>query len=136
MGFPKQEYWSGLPFSSPRDPPDLGLEPASCIGRQILYHRAPWEALITDIYMFIFHCLCVRVCQLLICVHLLPTPLTVACQAPLSMKFSRQEYWSRLPFPSLEDLPNQGSNPGLPHCVQIVYCLSHQGSPFYSLFIY
>ena len=33
------------------------------------------------------------------------TPWTVVCQAPLSMKFSRQEYWSGLPFPSPGDLP-------------------------------
>ena len=32
----------------------------------------------------------------------------VACQDPLSMEFSRQEYWSGLPFPSLEDLPDPG----------------------------
>ena len=36
------------------------------------------------------------------------TPQTVACQAPLSMGFPRQEYWSGLPFPSLEDLPDPG----------------------------
>ena len=35
-------------------------------------------------------------------------PWTVACQAPLSMEFSRQEYWSGLPFPSPWDLPNPG----------------------------
>ena len=29
MGFPRQEYWSGLPFPSPGDPPDLGIELAS-----------------------------------------------------------------------------------------------------------
>ena len=33
---------------------------------------------------------------------------TVVCQAPLSMEFSRQEYWSGLPFPSPGDLPNPG----------------------------
>ena len=38
----------------------------------------------------------------------LATPWTVACQAPLSMGFSRQEYWSGLPFPSPGDLPNPG----------------------------
>ena len=32
-----------------------------------------------------------------------------ACQAPLSMRFSRQEWWNGLPFPSLGDLPNPGS---------------------------
>ena len=35
-------------------------------------------------------------------------PWTVALQAPLSMEFSRQEYWSGLPFPSPGDLPNPG----------------------------
>ena len=38
------------------------------------------------------------------------TPWTVACQAPLSMEFSRQEYWSELPFPSPGIFPTQGSN--------------------------
>ena len=37
-----------------------------------------------------------------------------ARQAPLSMEFSRQEYWSGLPYPSLEDLPNPGIEPGPP----------------------
>ena len=36
------------------------------------------------------------------------------CEAPLSMKFSRQEYWSGLPFPSPGDLPNPGIEPGSP----------------------
>ena len=45
-------------------------------------------------------------------VRLFRTPWTVACQAPLSMEFSRQEYWSGLPFPSLGDLPNLGIKPG------------------------
>ena len=44
----------------------------------------------------------------------LATPWTVACQAPLSMGFSRQEYWSGLPFPSPGDLPNPGIKPGSP----------------------
>ena len=47
-------------------------------------------------------------------VQLLETPWTVACQAPLSMKFSRQEYWSGMPFPSPRDLPNPGSEPRSP----------------------
>ena len=37
-----------------------------------------------------------------------------ACQAPLSMGLSRQEYWSRLPFPSPGDLPNPGFEPRSP----------------------
>ena len=39
---------------------------------------------------------------------------TVACQASLSMGFSRQEYWSGLPFPSPGDLPDIGINPRSP----------------------
>ena len=44
----------------------------------------------------------------------LVTPWTVSYQAPLSMGFSRQEYWSGLPFPSPGDLPNPGIEPGSP----------------------
>ena len=43
-------------------------------------------------------------------------PWTIAHQAPPSMGFSKQEYWSGLPFPSPGHLPDQGWNPGLPHC--------------------
>ena len=42
------------------------------------------------------------------------TPWTAAHQDSLSMKFSRQEYWSGLPFPSPEDLPDLGTEPGSP----------------------
>ena len=59
-------------------------------------------------------------------VRLFATPWTIAYQAPPSMGFSRQERWSGLPFPSPGDLPDQESNPGLPHCGQTLYCLSHQ----------
>ena len=61
-------------------------------------------------------------------VRLFVTLWTIARQAPPSMGFSRQEYWSGLPFPSPGDFPTQGSNPGLPHCRQMLYHLSHQGS--------
>ena len=44
----------------------------------------------------------------------LATPWTVAHQAPLSMGFSRQEYWSGLPFPSPGDLHNPGIEPKSP----------------------
>ena len=48
------------------------------------------------------------------CVRLFSTPWTVAYQAPLSIGFSRQDYWSGLPFPSPEGLPNPGTEPGSP----------------------
>ena len=48
------------------------------------------------------------------CVQLFVTPRTVAHQAFSSMGFSRQEYWSGLPFPSPEDLPDPGIEPRSP----------------------
>ena len=78
-------------------------------------------------------CVCVCVFWLLSRVRLSVTPWTVVHQAPLSMEFSRQEYWSGLPFLLQGTFLTQGSNPGLPHCRQILYHLSHQGSPTYSL---
>ena len=54
------------------------------------------------------------VVQLLSCVQLTVTPWTVACQAPLSMGFTKQEYWSGLPFLSPRDLPNPGIEPTSP----------------------
>ena len=53
-------------------------------------------------------------------------PWTITRQAPLSMEFSRQAYWSWLPFPSPGDLPNPGIKPGFLHCRQTLYHLSHQ----------
>ena len=59
------------------------------------------------------------------------TPQTIACQFSPSMSFSRQGYWSGLPFPSPWDLLDPGIEPSLPHCRQILYCLSCQESPIY-----
>ena len=54
---------------------------------------------------------CVHACSIAQCLWLFVIPWTVSCQAPLSMGFPRQEYWSGLPFPSLGDL----SDPGIRH---------------------
>ena len=64
----------------------------------------------------------------LIRVRLFATPRAITYQAPLSMGFSRQEYWSGLPLPSPEHLPNPEIKPGLRHCRKTLYRLSHQGS--------
>ena len=48
------------------------------------------------------------------CVRLFVTPWTVSCQAPLSMGFSRQEYWSGLPCPPPGDLPDPRIEPVSP----------------------
>ena len=60
-------------------------------------------------------------------VQLFVTPWTVASQAPLSMGFPRQEYWSGLPFSSLGDLPNLGIKTASPEFQVNSLPLSHQG---------
>ena len=57
-------------------------------------------------------------------------PRTVVCQTPLSMEFSRQEYWGGLPFPSPEDCPNPGIEPTTAASKVDSLSLSHQGNPF------
>ena len=63
-------------------------------------------------------------------VRLFRTPWTLAYEIPPSMEFSRQEYWSKLPFPSPGDLPDPRTEPGSLHCKQTLYHLSHQGSTY------
>ena len=81
-------------------------------------------------------CVSVSVCvQLsLSCVQLFVTPWTVTHQVPLSMEFSRQEYWSWLPFATPGDLPNSGIKPYiwcLLHWQEDSLPLCHLGSPEY-----
>ena len=59
----------------------------------------------------------------------LEAPWTIAHQAPLSMGFSRQEYWSGLPFPTLGDLPNPGFEPKSLALQADSLPLSHQRIP-------
>ena len=61
-------------------------------------------------------------CQLISCVRHFTSPWTVDCQSPLSMEFSRQEYWSGVSFSSPRDHPNPGM--GLLHCRQILKILN------------
>ena len=60
-------------------------------------------------------CVCVCVCSVAQSCPTLYTPWAVACQAPLSMEFSRQEYWSGLPIPPPGIFPTQGLNLCLLH---------------------
>ena len=68
--------------------------------------------------------------------HSMPTPWTIACQAPLSMEFSRQEYWIVFPIPSPVDLPYPGIKAGLLLCRQIPYQLSYQERPVTHMYTY
>ena len=61
------------------------------------------------------------------------TPWTVAHQAPLSMRFSRQEYWSGLPCPPPGDLPHPGIKPASPALQPESLPLSHQGCPIWDI---
>ena len=63
--------------------------------------------------------------QLLSCVRCFATPCTVANHAPVTMRLSRQEYWSGLPYPNQEALPTPEVNRRVLHllpCRQILYC--------------
>ena len=76
-------------------------------------------------------------CYLLSCVYFFGTPWTLARQAPLSMGFSRQEYWSGLPFPSPGDLPDPGiKTPSFPSPALVCSLLSKPpGKPSTHMFI-
>ena len=65
--------------------------------------------------------------QLLSCIRLLANPWTVAHESSVSMAFSRQEYWSGLPFPMPGDLPDPGIKPTSPALQADSLLLSHLG---------
>ena len=89
-----------------------GMEP--CIGRWSLNHWTTGQVL-GHTFLYMLHTLCTPwFCVLLTRVQLFATPGSVARQAPLSMEFPRQEYWSWLPFPSPGDLPDPGMEPRSP----------------------
>ena len=77
-------------------------------------------------------------CACLVASQLFTTPRTVVHQPPLSMGFSRQEYWSGLPFPPPAGLPNPGTeptspaSPASPALAGGVSTLNYLGSPLKS----
>ena len=105
MGFSRQEYWSGLPFSFPEDflNPGLGTWVSHIAGRFFTIwatRKAPGKMYLH--WKYSSCCMCAK-----LCLTLCDTP----CQTPLSMGFSRQECWSGLPFPPPGDLPYPRSEP-------------------------
>ena len=81
MGFPRPEYWNGLPFPSPESLPYPGIEPPSPELAHGFFITEPSGKEKK------------KKSQLLSCVQLFVTPWSVACLAPLSTEFSRQAYW-------------------------------------------
>ena len=107
MGLSRQEYWSGWPCPPPDHLPNPGIEltsPALQVDSLPLSHqRGPntlWKVKVKV--------------KSLSHAWLSATPWAAAHQAPLSMGFSRQEYWHGLPFPSPGDLPDPGIKPRSP----------------------
>ena len=73
---------------------------------------------------------CVSVCvRTLSHIRLFAIPCTVALQAPLSMGFPRQEYWSGLPFPSPGDLLDPGIEPESPVLASVFFTTEPPGKP-------
>ena len=96
VGFSRQEYWSGVPLPSP-----------------VLYSRS--------LFVIYFMCVCDVCVKLLSCAWLVMNPWTVAYQSPLSMEFSRQEYWKGLPLLIQGTFLTQGSN-----SIPCVSCIGRQ----------
>ena len=82
-----------------------------------------------DVWVCVCVCVCVHVCA---CSHiwLFMIQQTVALQIPLSIEFSRQEYWSGLPFPSAEDLPNSGMESQSPVLAEGLLTTESPGKPW------
>ena len=127
MGFFRQEYWSGLPVPSPGDLPNPGIEPRSPTLRAHTLTSEPPGKPIFELVLVISK----QDAMLLLLLNQIMsnsvTSWTVDCQAPLSMGFPRQEYWSGLPFPPPGDLSDPGIMP-TPHALQVdSLLLSHLG---------
>ena len=126
MEFSRQEYWSGLPFSSLGDLPNPGIEPQSpALQVDSLLSEPSGKLKLFSIltpnticwFPYYLHDLSIW-CHMHECVlshfsyvQLFVTLWTRAPQVPLSMGFSRQEYWSGLPCPPPRDLHNPGIKP-------------------------
>ena len=112
--------------------PSLVFLPGELHGQKGLYLDGNIKCLCQHICSYIYKIICVYVCQLLSHVILLMILWTIIHQAPLSMGFSRQEYWRRLLFSPPGDVPDSGiksTSTVSPALQADSLPLSHCGSP-------
>ena len=101
MGFYRKEYWSGLPFPSPGDLPGPGIESKSpALAGEFFTTDPPRKTCVGYICRKKPNITCCCCCCHFSRVRLCVTTQTAAHQAPPSLGFFRQEFWSGLPFPS------------------------------------
>ena len=111
LGFSRQEHWSGLPFPSPMHESEKWKGSLSVMSDSVRPQRqqptrlhCPWDSPGKNIRVgchFLLQCMKWKMkVKSLSRVQLFETPWTAAYQAPPSMGFSRQEYWSGVPSPS------------------------------------
>ena len=115
MGFPRQEYWSGLPFLSPGDLPHPGMEPTSPVSPTWQVDSLPVSYLgspRSDIVKVAQSC------------QTLCDPMDYSVHGILQASTGEGS------LSLLQGIfPTQGLNPGLPHCRWILYQPSYRGSP-------
>ena len=101
MGFSRQKYWSGLPlaFSKIKEHSSRRQKRAAKQAKEQMENSGIRKSGRSDVVT---------------CVQLFVTLWTVTYKGPPSMGFSRQEYWSGLPFPSPGDLSDPRIEPGSP----------------------
>ena len=92
------------------------------------------------VYIYIYTCIWTYICICESEIHSIVSislqPHGLACQAPVhGILQARILEWVAIPFSRVSSQP-RASNPGLPHCWQILYCLSHQGSPCVYIYMY
>ena len=125
MGFSRQEYWSGLPFPSPGDLPNPGIEPPSLMSPVLtgMFFTTSTTCKAPDLFMLCM-CLVTQSCP--------ATCDPMDCNPPGSSVHGgspgkNTEVGCRFFLQGV--FPTQASNPGLPRYRQILYCLRHQGNP-------
>ena len=126
-GFSRQEYWSGLPFPPPRYVPDSTQRTGECQS-----FSTPQAKLPTSLFKLVFsHRVCVCVCVSHSVVSYSLQCLGLSFFRPLCPENSLGKNTGVGCHYLLQGIfLTQGLNPGLLHCRQIPYCLSHQQSPF------